>query len=137
MRVLRIVTAEVLDECRNLTLELDVERFYDVQTAVARLTGDNPVDVGVVVHTDANRRVRVYVFVGASIERREVIIIAESIEVLIIVGIVLMPLAHRGIKTILCNSDPLTKDRGLEGQRCKVALHLLNVVLAEKLQVLD
>lgn len=33
-----------------------------------------------------------------------------------------MPLAHRGIKTVLCNSDPLTKDRGLEGQRSKVAV---------------
>lgn len=45
-----------------------------------------------------------------------------------------MALAHRGIKTVLCNSDPLTKDRGLEGQRSKVALHLLNVVRADKLR---
>ena len=56
---------------------------------------------------------------------------------LIIVGIVLVPLAHGGIETVLCNSDPLTKDRGLEGQRSKVALHLLYVVLAEKLQIFD
>lgn len=56
---------------------------------------------------------------------------------MIIVGIVLVPLAHRGIEAILCNSDPLTKDRGLEGQRSKVALHLLDVVLTEELQVLD
>ena len=56
---------------------------------------------------------------------------------LIIVGIVLVPLAHGGIETVLCNSDPLTKDRGLEGQRSKVALHLLYVVLTEKLQVLN
>ena len=44
--VLRIVTAEVLDECRNLTLELDVERLYDIQAAVARLTCDYPVAIG-------------------------------------------------------------------------------------------
>ena len=56
---------------------------------------------------------------------------------LIIVGIVLVPLAHGGIEAVLCNSDPLTKDRGLEGQRSKVALHLLYVVLAEKLQIFD
>ena len=92
--MLRIVTAEVFDESRNLTLEFDVKRLDDVKAAVAWLTGDNPVDVGVVVHADANRRVGVNVLVGASIERREVIIIAESIEVLIIVGIVLVPLAH-------------------------------------------
>ena len=48
-----------------------------------------------------------------------------------------MPLAHRGLETVLCNSDPLTQDRGLEGQRCKVTLHLLNIVLVEKLQVLN
>ena len=29
--MLRIVAAEVLDESRNLTLELDLERFYDIQ----------------------------------------------------------------------------------------------------------
>ena len=64
--MLRVITAEVLDECRNLTLELDVERFYDIKATVARLTGDNPVNVGVVVHADANRRVRVYVLVGTT-----------------------------------------------------------------------
>ena len=41
--MLRIVAAEVIDECRYLTLELDVKRLYDVQAAVAWLTGDNPV----------------------------------------------------------------------------------------------
>ena len=101
------------------------------------MPGYNPVNVGVIVHTYADGRIGVNVFVGASIKRREVVIIVESIEVLIIVGFVLVALAHRGIKTVLCNSDPLTKDRGLEGQRCKVAFHLLNVVLTEKLQVLD
>ena len=45
-----------------------------------------------------------------------VVIVTESIEVLIIVGVVLVALAHRGIEAVLCNSDPLTKDRGLEGQ---------------------
>ena len=43
--MLRIVTAEVLDKCRNLTFELDVEGLYDIQAAVAGLTGDNPVDI--------------------------------------------------------------------------------------------
>ena len=59
-----LITAEVLYECWNLTLELDVERLYDVQAAVARLTGDNPVDVGVVVHTDADGRIYVHVAVA-------------------------------------------------------------------------
>ena len=41
-----VVAAEVLDECRYLTLELDVEGLDNIQSAVARLTGDNPVDIG-------------------------------------------------------------------------------------------
>ena len=48
-----------------------------------------------------------------------------------------MPLFHRGIEAVFGYSDPLTQDRGLESQGGKVALHLLNVVLAEKLQVLN
>ena len=38
-----IVAAEVLDECRNLTLKLDVERFNHIEPTVARLSGDNPI----------------------------------------------------------------------------------------------
>ena len=41
--VLRIVAAEVLDESRYLTLELDVEGLDDIEAAVSRLPGDNPV----------------------------------------------------------------------------------------------
>lgn len=44
--MLRIVAAEVLDECRYLAVELDVETLDDIEAAVARLTGDNPVDIG-------------------------------------------------------------------------------------------
>ena len=44
--MLRIVTAEVLDECRYLAVELDVEALDDIEATVARLTGDNPVVIG-------------------------------------------------------------------------------------------
>ena len=40
-----IIAAEVLDESRNLAVELDVKRLDDVKASVARLTGDNPVDI--------------------------------------------------------------------------------------------
>lgn len=101
------------------------------------MPGDNPVGISVVVHAYADGRIRVNVLIGAGIKRRQVVIIAESVDVLIIVRLVFVPLAHRGIEIVLCNYDPLTQDRGLESQRYKVALHLLNVVLAEKLQVLN
>ena len=41
-----IVAAEVIDECRYLTLELDIETLDDIEAAVAGLPSDNPVDVG-------------------------------------------------------------------------------------------
>ena len=40
-----VVAAEVLDECRYLTLELDVERFDDIEPSATGLTGHNPVDI--------------------------------------------------------------------------------------------
>lgn len=52
-----IVTAEVIDECRQLPLVLHVERLQDVQSAADGLATDNPVDVGVVVHADAERSI--------------------------------------------------------------------------------
>lgn len=41
-----VISAEVLDECRYLTVELDVEALDDIEATVARLPSDNPVDVG-------------------------------------------------------------------------------------------
>ena len=78
-------------------LKLDVERFDDIEAAVAGLPGDNPVDVGVVIHSNADGGVGVNVLVGARVERREVIIIPESIEVLIIVGVVFSQPLKRSI----------------------------------------
>ena len=40
-----VIAAEVLDECRYLAVELDVETLDDIEAAVAWLTGDNPVDI--------------------------------------------------------------------------------------------
>ncbi len=57
--MLRIIAAEVLNESRYLSLELDIERLDDVELPATRLSCDNPVDVCVVVHTDADRRVGV------------------------------------------------------------------------------
>ena len=41
-----VVTAEVIDECRNLTLKLDVERLDNIEPPPIGLPGDNPVDIG-------------------------------------------------------------------------------------------
>ena len=73
VRVRSVVRAEVGDKSRNLSLKLDIERFEDVQSIVAWLTAHDPVDVCVVVHTDAEwlhwRDVRVRSAVERRVER--------------------------------------------------------------------
>ena len=69
VRVWCVVGAEVGNERRDFALELHVERFEDIQAVGTRLTAHNPVDIGVVVHTDAERLHRVDVRVRATVER--------------------------------------------------------------------
>ena len=64
----RVVGAEVSHESRDLPLELDIEGFEDVETVAARLATDNPVDVGVIVHTNAKRLHGVDVRVRAAVQ---------------------------------------------------------------------
>ena len=68
VRVRCVIGAEVGDERRDFALELHIERFEDVQAVGTRLTAHNPVDVSIVVHTDADRLHRVDVRVRATIE---------------------------------------------------------------------
>ena len=65
----RIVGAEVGYERRDFALELDVKGFEDVQPISTRLTTNNPVNVGVIVHAYTQWRHRVDVRVHATIER--------------------------------------------------------------------
>ena len=41
-----VVSAEVVNDFRNLTLKLDVERLNDIEPPPIRLPGYNPVDIG-------------------------------------------------------------------------------------------
>lgn len=52
-----IVTAEVVDECRQFPLVLHVERLQDIQAVADGLATDYPVDVGIVVHAIAERSI--------------------------------------------------------------------------------
>ena len=69
VRMWSVVGAEVGDERRNFALELHIERFEDVQAVGTRLTAHNPVDIGVVVHANAERLHRVDVRVRATVKR--------------------------------------------------------------------
>ena len=82
-----VVGAEVGDERRNFALELDVKGFDDVQAVGTRLTAHNPVDVGVVVHTNAERLhrvdVRVRATAGRAVERREPVSCVDGVKILL------------------------------------------------------
>ena len=82
-----VIGAEVSDERRDFALELNVERFEDVQAVGTRLTAHNPVDIGVVVHTNAERLywvdVRVRATVERAVERGELVSCVDGVKILL------------------------------------------------------
>ena len=82
-----VIGAEIGDECRDFALEFHIERFEDVQAVGTWLTAHNPVDVGVVVHTNAKRLHRVDVRVRATVERaverRELVSCVDGVKILL------------------------------------------------------
>ena len=82
-----VIGAEVSDERRDFALELHIERFEDVQAVGTRLTAHNPVDVSIIVHTNAERLHRVDVRVRATVERavkrRELVVGVDSVKILL------------------------------------------------------
>ena len=87
VRMWSVVGAEVGDERRDFALELHVERFEDIQAVGTRLTAHNPVDIGIVVHTNTERLHRVDVRVRATVERavkrRELVVGVDSVKILL------------------------------------------------------
>ena len=155
-----IVTAEVVDECRQLPLVLHVERLQNVQSVADGLATDYPVNVGVVVHADAERGVLYHVGVGQTavgngiadhgglrVVRLEVLGcdaivledggVAEGVEVVEVGGVVFVALLHRRVEAVTGDAEALAEDGRLERLRREVALHLANVFLPEELQVLE
>ena len=92
--VVGVVAAEIVNQCRYLALELGVERLDDVEPSACGLPGNNPVDVGVVVHADADGGIRVQVLVGSAVELGLVEVVAQTVEVFKIAGVVLVRLTH-------------------------------------------
>ena len=87
VRMRSIVSAEVGNERRDFALELHIERFEDAQAVGTRLTAHNPVDVGVVVHANAERLhwvdVRVRATVERAVERGELVSCVDSVKILL------------------------------------------------------
>ena len=87
VRMRCVVGAEVGNERRDFALELHIERFENVQAVGTRLTAHNPVDIGVVVHANAERLHRVDVRVRATVERaverRKLVCCVDSVKILL------------------------------------------------------
>ena len=157
VRVRCVVRTEVGNQCRDLSLELDIERFEDVKAASLRLTAHNPVDVCVVVHTDAERLHRADVRVRAAVERRvergklrvgmnEIhvllrlvynLLITQRVEIVKIRCVIFVVLLHGRIEAVMRDANLLTKDRRLERLRREVALHLTDILLTEQLEIFE
>ena len=135
--VVGIVAAEVVNERGDLALELRVEALDDVQAAPCGLARHDPVDVGVIVHADADGRIGVHVLVCPAVQLRLAEIIAQAVEIVEVAGVILVRLSHRRIESVFGNADALTKDGCLERLVREVALHLLDIRFTQQLQVLD
>ena len=131
--VMDVIAAEVVNQSRYLALELRVEALDDVQTATARLARHYPVDVGVVVHADADGRKRIQVLIRTAVELCLVELVAQAIEIIEVAGIILVALTHRRVKAVFGNAYALTKNRGLERLGREVTFHLFDVRLAKQL----
>lgn len=155
--MISVIGAEIIDQGGNLTLKLDVEGFEDVQAVAAWLACYNPVDIGIVVHADADGSQRVHILVGAGVnaaaERGELrrcldvvvllarlfedLVVAQLVEIRKVRGIILVMLLHGRVEAVMRDADALTEDRGLEGLRCQVTLHLTQILFAQELQILN
>ena len=63
--MVHIVPAEILNECWYLPLKLGVKGFDDIEAFTCGLTCNYPVDIGVIIHTNANGRIGVDILVSA------------------------------------------------------------------------
>ena len=139
-----VVGAKIRNERGDFALELGVERFDYVEPLADGLPCDYPVDIGVVVHADTDRRGGDDICVlGSSVERLLCCgrvgceFRPHLIEVGEVGSVVEMGFAHGGVEAVLGNADTLAEDGGLKSEGREVAFHLFDVGLAEELEVLD
>ena len=135
--MMHVVGAELAHQLRQLPFILHIEGLQHEQFSLSRLSGNNPVDVGVIIHPDADGRIRIHVPVGTAVQCRRVGVPAQRVEIFKVARVILVALTHRRVEAVLGDAYALAQDRCPECQRRQVALHLLDVVLAQQLQILD
>ena len=129
--------AELPDQSGEFPLILHEERFEDIETAKALvgLSGHYPVNIGIVVHANADRGVWIDITVSPGVEGRWLVVVAESVKVLEIAVVVLVILFHGRVKAIASDADFLAHDRGLERERREVTFHVAEILFTKQLDI--
>ena len=74
-----VVSAEVLYQCRNLAFKLRVERLNHVQPSALWLSCHYPVNVSIVVHSDANGLKWIKVFISSAVQLVLIEVISQRV----------------------------------------------------------
>ena len=133
-----VILAKLRYQRRDFAFVFNVERLQHIESPepLIGLSCYNPVDIGIVVHADADRCVAVKVTVGAAIHCFRVVVVAESVEILKIAVVILVPFFHRGVESITGDADFLAHNRRLEREWSEVTFHVAQVLLTKQLHIL-
>lgn len=137
--VMGVIPTKIIDERGDFTFIFHIKGFEYIETSEAfvGLAGNNPVDIGIVVHAYAYRPVSVKIAVGTAVKSFWLKIETYIIKILKVTCIVFMVFFHRGVETIAGNADFPAHYGSLKRKRRKVALHIAQILFAEELHVFD
>ena len=105
---------------------------------LARLPGNEPVDVAVVVECNGNRLIGVHIAVGQRAGILDLVeLVFQVVEITEVSSTVLVGLGHRVVEAVTGDADALAQYRRLERQRRQVTLELIDKGLTQHLHIVD
>ena len=133
-----VILAEVVHQFRQFPGVFHEERLQDAQFHIhARLSYDEPVDVGIGIEGDPQRSRLVDVRIRTAVDMAEFLHVeAEGVEIRLIHCRIQVRLRFGVIEAVLGVLHPPAHDGGAEGGRRHVAVALCDEVLSEYLEVL-
>ena len=133
-----VIFAEVIHQGLELTFILYPERFNHLQPVPVRLTGYQPVDVGIKVKGDADGLIPIEVCIHQAGRLFDFVeLIFQAVQVAEVGRIVFVPLCHAGVEAVSTDTDTSAEDGRLKGKWGKVTLHLINECFTQQLHVLN
>lgn len=112
-----VILAEVIHQGLELTFVFYPERFNHLQPVPVRLTGYQPVDVGIKVKGDADGFIPIEVSIHQAGRLLDFVeLIFQTVQVAEISCIVFVPLCHAGVEAVFADTDTLAQDGRLKGK---------------------